>query len=196
MDLVEKGYDEIAEKYHSERNKFEHKNEIREFMSLLPKNGKILDVGCGAGIPIAKTLADSGFEVTGIDISEKMLELARRNVPNATFLKMDMSHLEFVDESFDGIAAFYSLIHVPREKHGKIFIDFFRILKKSGIALLCLGPEEWEATEDYMGIKMFWSHYSPEKSLELIKKAGFEIIWGKNITTGNETHYWVIARKA
>ena len=194
-EIVERGYDKIAEKYHLARDRFSHEKELKEFIKFIPKNGKILDAGCGAGIPVAKTLSDSGFKVVGIDISEKMLELAKKHVPHATFIKMDMANVEFKNESFDGITAFYSLIHVPKEKHEKIFMDFYSILKKGGIALLCLGPEEWEATEGYMGTRMFWSQHSPEKSLDMIKKAGFEVIWDKTITRGGETHYWILARK-
>ena len=192
--LVEQGYDKIAEKYHSSRAKFKHRRELAAFMRLLPEKARILDAGCGAGVPISKTLAARGFRVTGIDISRKMLELARRHVPSAKFFKKDMARLDFPANSFDGIASFYAIIHVPREKHPKIFQGFHRLLKPGGIMLACMGPDEWEATEDYKGTKMFWSHYSPEKSLEIIKESGFGIISARLLKRGGETHYWVLAR--
>jgi ubiquinone/menaquinone biosynthesis C-methylase UbiE len=160
----------------------------------LPRNAKVLDVGCGAGIPVAKFLVDSGFEVVGIDFSEKMLRLARKNVPQATFIKKDVTRLDFADDSFDGLTAFYSIIHVPREKHSLLFKSFNRILKPNGIMLVCMGPDEWEATEDYYGTKMFWSQYSAEKSLQLVKDAGFEVIFDKILERGKERHYWILGR--
>jgi ubiquinone/menaquinone biosynthesis C-methylase UbiE len=192
--LVKKGYDKIAEEYQADRHGFDHVKELEEFASLLPKNAKVLDVGCGAGIPVAKFLVDSGFEVVGVDFSENMLRLARKNMPQTSFIRKDMTKLDFADNSFDGLTAFYSIIHVPREKHSLLFKSFNRILKPNGIMLACMGPDEWEATEDYYGTKMFWSQYSPEKSLRLVKDTGFEVIFDKVLERGKERHYWIMAR--
>jgi ubiquinone/menaquinone biosynthesis C-methylase UbiE len=192
--LVKKGYDKIAEEYQADRHGFDHVKELEEFASLLPKNAKVLDVGCGAGVPVAKFLVDSGFEVVGVDFSENMLRLARKNMPQISFIRKDMTKLDFADNSFDGLTAFYSIIHVPREKHSLLFKSFNRILKPNGIMLACMGPDEWEATEDYYGTKMFWSQYSPEKSLRLVKDTGFEVIFDKVLERGKERHYWIMAR--
>jgi len=192
--FVKKGYDKIAEEYQADRQAFDQAKELEEFASLLPKNAKVLDVGCGAGIPVAKFLVESGFEVVGIDFSEKMLRLARENMPQTTFIRKDMTRLGFADNSFEGLTAFYSIIHVPREKHSLLFKSFNRILKPNGIMLVCMGPDEWEATEDYYGTKMFWSQYGPEKSLQLVKDAGFEVIFDKILERGKERHYWILAR--
>jgi ubiquinone/menaquinone biosynthesis C-methylase UbiE len=193
-EIVRKGYDRIAEKYHTIRQAFDSKEELGEFASLLPKNAKVLDVGCGAGVPVAKFLAECRFDVTGIDFSKNVLKLASRNVPKARFVLKDMTKLDFEADSFDGLTAFYSIIHVPREKHFSLFQSFQRILKPKGIMLVCLGPDEWEATDKYYGSEMFWSHYDPKKSLQLIKKAGFEIISDNILTRGGEKHCWILAK--
>jgi len=192
--VVKRGYDKIAESYQANRHEFDNTKELQEFASFLPKNAKILDVGCGAGVPVAKFLVESGFQVVGIDFSEKMLKLARRNVTQATFVMKDMTKLDLAENSFDGLTAFYSIIHVPREKHPLLFKSFNRILKPNGIMLVCMGPDEWEATENYYGTKMFWSQYGPEKSLQLVKDAGFEVIFDKILERGKERHYWILAR--
>jgi 2-polyprenyl-3-methyl-5-hydroxy-6-metoxy-1,4-benzoquinol methylase len=70
--LVRKGYDKIAEEYQTDRHAFDHSEELAEFARLLPKNGEVLDAGCGAGVPVAKFLVEAGFEVVGIDFSEKI----------------------------------------------------------------------------------------------------------------------------
>jgi len=193
-EIVRKGYDRIAEKYQNIRHAFDNKRELGEFASLLPKNAKVLDVGCGAGVPVAQFLVEYGSDVTGIDFSKNMLILARKNVPKAKFVQKDMTKLDLTANSFDGLTAFYSIIHVPREKHFLLFQSFHRILKPEGIMLICLGPDEWEATEKYYGIKMFWSQYAPEKALQLIEKAGFEVISGNALVRGGEKHYWILAR--
>lgn len=192
--LVKKGYDKIAEEYQTSRQTLNNMKELEKFARLLPKVAKVLDVGCGAGVPVAKFLVESGFDVVGIDFSESMLKLARRNAPEATFIRRDMTKLDFADNSFDGLTAFYSIIHVPREKHFPLFESFHRILKPDGIILVCMGPDEWEATEEYYGASMFWSHYSPEKSLQLVKNAGFQIVFDEILVRGKERHYWILAR--
>jgi ubiquinone/menaquinone biosynthesis C-methylase UbiE len=154
-----------------------------------------LDVGCGAGVPVAKTLVESGFDVTGLDFSQGMLKLARENVPKARFIKEDMSALSFRKDSFDGLVAFFSIIHVPREKHSALFQGLHSVLKPNGVMLISVGSDEWEATEEYYGTKMFWSHYNPERSLQLVKGAGFQIIFDKYTLSGGEKHYWILARK-
>jgi ubiquinone/menaquinone biosynthesis C-methylase UbiE len=165
-------------------------------VKLLPINSKVLDVGCGAGVPVAKFLDERGFDVTGIDFSRNMLRLARKNVPKAKFFLRDMTKLKFAADSFDGLTAFYSIIHVPREKHFSLFRSFHRILRPQGVTLICLGPDEWEANDKYHGVEMFWSHYDPKKSLQLLKKAGFEVLSDKILVRGGEKHYWIIARNA
>jgi ubiquinone/menaquinone biosynthesis C-methylase UbiE len=192
--IVRKGYDEIAQEYHANRNKFDHRKELKEFAALLPKNAKVLDAGCGAGVPVAEFLAESGFDATGIDFSENMLKLARKNVPKAAFINKDMNKLDFAVNSFDGLTAFYSIIHLPKEKHSSLFESFHRILKPEGIMLVCMGPDEWEATDEYFGTTMFWSQYSPEKSLHLVKNAGFQIVSDQILVRGGEKHYWIMAR--
>jgi hypothetical protein len=60
--------------------------------------------------------------------------------------------------------------------------------------LVCMGPDDWESTEEYYGVRMFWSQYSPEKSLQLVNDAGFEVIFDKILVRGKERHYWILAR--
>jgi ubiquinone/menaquinone biosynthesis C-methylase UbiE len=143
---------------------------------------------------VAKFWVEAGFEVVGIDFSEKMLKLARKNVPQATFVRKNMTKMDFADNSFDGLTAFYSIIHVPREKHSLLFKSFNRILRPDGIMLVCMGPDDWESTEEYYGIRMFWSQYSPEKSLQLVNDAAFEVIFDKILERRKERHYWILAR--
>lgn len=193
-EIVRKGYDKIAAEYQADRNVFDNRKELEEFAKLMPRHARILDVGCGAGVPVVKFLVESGFDVTGIDFSESMLEFARRNVPQAKFIRKDMTELDFEEGFFDGLTAFYSLIHVPRDNHLLLLRSFHRILKPNGIMLICLGPDAWEATEEYYGTMMFWSHFSPEESRQLVKKAKFKIIFNKQLTRGGEKHYWILAR--
>jgi ubiquinone/menaquinone biosynthesis C-methylase UbiE len=193
-EIVRRGYDKRAQEYNAGRRMYDNRKELEEFVSLLPESARILDAGCGAGVPVSEFLITSGFDVTGIDFSGNMIKLARKNVPEGEFTKMDMTQLGFYDNSFDGLTAFYSIIHVPRQKHISLFRSFHRILKPDGVMLICMGPDEWEATGVYCGTEMFWSHYSPEKSLRLVNDAGFQVISDQILERGGEKHYWITAR--
>jgi ubiquinone/menaquinone biosynthesis C-methylase UbiE len=194
--LVEQGYNRIAEDYYSHRNLSKFNKELEQFASLLPENAHILDVGCGAGIPTAKFLAEKGIKVTGIDLSDKMLNLARDNVPRAKFIKMDMNDLQFSENTFDGIISVYALFHVPKSQHFNIFKQFYKILKPSGILLINTGISESEGTSNFFGVPMFWSNYSPKTTLALVKKAGFSIISESVLERGGEYQYWIFGKKS
>ncbi|MFX0006475.1 MAG: methyltransferase domain-containing protein [Promethearchaeota archaeon] len=193
--LVEQGYNKIAEDYYNHRDLNKFNNELEEFASLLPKNAHVLDVGCGAGIPTAKFLINRGIKVTGIDLSDKMLSLARVNVPSAEFIKMDINQLKFEENTYDGIVSVYTLFHVPRNNHIQIFKKFFEILKPGGILLINTGISESEGKSYFFGVPMFWSNYNPKTTLELVKKAGFSIIFEGVLERGGEYQYWIFGKK-
>lgn len=192
-EIVRKGYDKIAKQYHADRHIFDNRKELEQFVSLLPRNARVLDVGCGSGYT-GKYLVEHGFNVVGVDFSQSMLKLAGRNVPEANLIKQDVTRLGFKTNSFDGLTSFYCIIHIPREKHASLFQSFHRILKPEGIMLISMGYSEWEGTEKYFGVDMFWSHYGPEKSLQIIENAGLLAIWDKIVECGGEKPYWVLAR--
>lgn len=193
--LVEQGYNKIAKDYYNHRDLNKFNNELEQFASLLSDNAHILDVGCGAGIPTAKFLVKRGLKVTGIDLSNTMLNLARQHVPSAEFLKMDMNELEFEENVFDGIVSVYTLFHIPKKDHLKIFRKFFEILKPEGILLINTGISESEGTNNFFGVPMFWSNFSPKTTLNLVKKAGFSIISESILERGGEYQYWIYAKK-
>ncbi|MFW9828126.1 MAG: class I SAM-dependent methyltransferase [Candidatus Thorarchaeota archaeon] len=175
-DLVEKGYNKIAEDYYNHRDLEKFNGELEKFASLLPDDAHILDAGCGAGIPTAKFLVNRGIKVTGVDISETMLNFAKQIVPEAEYIKMDINKLKFRESTFDGIISVYTLFHIPRIKHFEILKNFFKILKPGGILMINSGVSESEGTSIFFGVPMFWSNHSPETTLGLVKKAGFSII--------------------
>jgi ubiquinone/menaquinone biosynthesis C-methylase UbiE len=195
-EIVESGYDNIARTYHQQRDKFKSNELLTAFSSLLPPGGDVLDVGCGAGVPVARFLVDAGFRVTGIDVSASMLNLARVHVPEATFTKMDMRQLEFDAASFDGICAFYSLFHIPREEHLQVLSRFGRALRHDGILIFSSGRSAWQGVGNFHGAPMYWSHPDREATRRLVMDAGFSVIMSEVQEHGGEEHYWVMARKS
>lgn len=197
-EIVREGYDNIAIKYLEKRH--ENLPEMKllpQFIERIPEGGKILDVGCGAGVPFTKYLVEK-FEVVGIDISEKQIIIARQLVPKATFLQKDMRNLNFPNNFFDGILSYYAIFHVPREDHLKIFQNFHRMLKENGVALLCLNTEADSGSySDFFGEKMFWSSYDQTTTLKLLQQLDFDICWKKVIadSLGDGSHLFVLLKK-
>lgn len=197
---VKEGYNAIANRYLAERTR--DSADVRllhDFIERLAANAKVLDAGCGAGIPISQMLSEN-FAVTGVDFSEAQVELAKKNVPHAKFLCEDMTKLDFPDDSFDGITSYYAIIHIPREEHQSLLANFHRILKPGGFALLCLGAEHLidDIDENYLGTRMYWSHYDTETYLKMLNDCGFSILWSKHVTDGTcegAGHLFVFAQK-
>ena len=106
----------------------------RKFLSLIPKKSKILDVGCGPG-QASKRFSKKGHLVVGIDLSKEMIDFAKKKIPEAKFLVMDVEDLSF-KEKFDAIWAAFILVHIPREKHEKVIIKFRELLNPGGILFL------------------------------------------------------------
>jgi hypothetical protein len=91
-------------------------------------------------------------------------------------------------------------LFLSREEHEPLLANFHRMLKPGGIALLCLGAQHLidDIDENYLGTRMYWSHYDSETYLKMLKEAGFKLIWSKIVT--DETcegagHLFVLAQK-
>jgi SAM-dependent methyltransferase len=161
----------------------------------------VLDLGCGAGVPVTRWLARR-FAVTGVDVSARQLELARRHIPRANLFKADMPDLSFEAESFDAVVAFHSIIHVPRAKHPALLGEIRRWLRPGGAFFATWALGAWEGEEEDWegwGAPMLWSHHDGETSLMLLRDAGFAVERAEARTTsgarGDESWLWVLARK-
>ena len=197
--LVESAYDRLYREYHQRRVSGYWPTDygIVDFVRRLAKGSQVLDVGCGSGF-VAGKLAESGMEVSGIDISRNMLKLARTSVKSAKFYRMDMRKIKFTSDTFDGITCIYSIIHVPRDEHLKILKSFQRILRPGGILLVCFGVTEHEGTEEWTGwmSRMFWSSFDRGTNMRLVERAGLRLVWGRTLKETDGAHLFVLARKS
>ena len=194
-ELVRKGFNKAAKRYMESRGQFVNDRYLERLDNLLKPGSTILDMGCGAGKPIDKFLIYRGHEVTGIDISDQQIRLAKRNVPQAKYAVKDISDLREGEYQVDAVISFYTILHIPRETHDELFEKINSFLPEGGLALLTMGSSEWEGIEDFYGVEMFFSHYGPEKNRDIIERAGFEIILDEIDTSGGERHQVILARK-
>ena len=200
---VEAGYDRIAERYLASKDPEDPATlaALEELAGNLAPGAPVLDLGCGAGVPVTRWLAER-FAVTGVDVSARQLDLARRHVPQAVFVKADMTDLTFEPESFDAVVAFHSIIHVPRAEHPALLGKIQHWLRPGGVFSATWAFDAWEGEdEDWegWGAPMRWSHYDGETSLTLLRDAGLEVESAETHTTrgpgSGESWLWVLARK-
>lgn len=202
-EIVANSYDLIGSDYSDWVQNIESKERDRCFQWLfksLPMNASVLDLGCGIGIPRAKQLAER-FKVTGVDISPENIRYASEHVPNAEFLCADMTQLNLPAESFDGIVAFYSIIHVPREEHQELLKSIHCWLKPGGRFVATMGitsvSEEYE--DDWLGVPMYWSSYDTPENKRLIEVSGLKIESAVEATDEEDgipvTFLWVTAQR-
>ncbi|HEY69222.1 MAG TPA: class I SAM-dependent methyltransferase [Anaerolineae bacterium] len=197
--MVRSGYDAIAGEYWTTRSEdSEDVLLLREIADRLPEGARVLDAGCGAGVPVAQMLSRR-FKAVGVDFSTEQLHLASRLVPDLQLVCQDLTHLGFRSNSLDAICSYYAIIHIPRREHEAMLRDFYRILKPSGLALLCLGANDLEDDrQDYHGVRMYWSHFDAETNLRLLRDCGFEIHWSRLVedsTSPGSEHLFVLAQK-
>ena len=199
-DIVKNGYNNIADRYLAERTSdSEDVRLLGDFIELMSAGARVLDAGCGAGIPITRLLAER-FDVFGVDFSAAQIALAKQNVPNAKFLCEDLTDLHFPADFFDGICSYYAIIHIPREEHRALLEKFYRMLNIGGVTLLCLGAENLidDIDENFLGTRMYWSHYDSQTYRKMLKEIGFSMIWSKYVgdaTCEGAGHLFVLAQK-
>ncbi len=173
--LVLQSYDRLAADYEKMRQE-EAPPALDILTSRLNDRAVVLDIGCGAGIPVAQTLARR-FTVTGVDISEGMIKRSRVNVPDATFIHGDIMSVDFPPSHFVAATAFYSIFNLPREEHPELLRRIHGWLKPGGFLLATLSYNDEPAyTEDYYGVTMYWSNYGLEEYERLLMEAGFSIL--------------------
>ena len=201
--IVEQGYDQIAERYAAVAAR-ERSDERARYTDLiarsLPDGAGVLELGCGVGGPATRALS-ARFALTGVDLSAHSVELARANVPNATFLHADMTALEFEPGRFDAVVAFFSIIHVPREEQPGLLAQIARWLRPGGLFVATMGARATEDgyEEDWLGAPMYWSHFDAETNQRLVEEAGL-VIESATLEMADEdgapvTFLWIVARK-
>ena len=140
MSQRQTGYDTVAEEYADKFfHELDHKPFDRElldrFAERLRGSGRVCDLGCGPG-QIARYLHERGVDAFGVDLSPAMIEAAQRLNPGLHFEQGDMQALRAADGTWAGIAAFYSIIHVPRDSVASTLRELWRVLRPGGLLLL------------------------------------------------------------
>ena len=196
-------YDACAEAYAAVRAA-DDADQIAPLLDVLPDGSSVLDLGCGAGIPIARALAKRHC-VTGVDTSRAMLRLAEANVPEAQFIHGDVLDVNLEANSFDAAAAVFVVFHVPREEHGRLFECVWSWLRPGGYFLVSLAQDD-EAPRikhDFFGTDMYWNRMRFAESTELLERLGFAVVrerivmhgYGRMVVERDERNPLTLVRK-
>jgi SAM-dependent methyltransferase len=140
--------------------------------------GPVLDVGCGPGTVTAH-LARLGLDVSGVDLSPRMIEHARRRHPGLRFAVASATALDLAPASLGGVLGWWSLFNLPRETLPDVLSAFAEALVPGGLALIGthVGDGDVVRTEAYGGVPVSWTTHlwRPEHLAKLLADAGLEV---------------------
>jgi SAM-dependent methyltransferase len=198
--LVAAGYDAMAdtwEKWSAGITDDPRHTWLERLAARLTDGARVVELGCGNGTRETAELARR-FELTGVDLSAEQLRRARERVPGATFLRDDLTTVDFPDGSLDAVCAFYVLNHVPRELLPGLFARVHRWLRPHGLFLAALGASDipnWQG--EWLGVPMYFSGHEPQQNRALL--AAFELVADEVVSItepeGVVTFHWVLARR-
>jgi SAM-dependent methyltransferase len=143
----------------------------------LARGARVLDAGCGTGVPTARQLLEAGLRVTGTDISAVMLALARNNVPDAVLRQLDLTEIGPELGRFDAAVAFFSLLMLPRAEITVALACLRDVLVPGG--LLAIGMVEADVDDvpiDFLGIPVRATGYPRDELVRVVQTAGFEVL--------------------
>lgn len=148
---------------------------LDRFLTLIPAHSHILDLGCGSAKPIAVYLIEQANTVTGVDSSDVMIEMAKKNFPEHTWILADMRTVN-LNRKFDAILAWDSFFHLTQQDQRDMF-EIFNQYTKAGAALMFTsGPSQGEVVGEMFGDALYHASLSSAEYHALLKKYNFEVI--------------------
>ena len=175
-DKVYESYDKIADWFDENRSRelFE-KPYLDKAIAYLKPGAKILDLGCGMGEPIAGYFIDQGFELTGVDGSQKLINLAKSRLKNSVFMVADMRGIA-LKQKYDCIIAWHSFFHLSQDDQRAMFKVFEEHINPGGILLFTSGPDAGEVWGNNGGEDLYHASLSTAEYQSLLKQHHFEVM--------------------
>lgn len=170
-------------------------NELKVFKKLLPK-GRVLEIGAGSGRD-AKELLKLGYDYVGTEISEKFIDLAKKNSPKAKFIKMSLYDLSF-PYKFDGFWASAVLLHVPKNRIDEALSSLASNLKNNAVGFISVKDGEGEVLlqREMDGHKSnrFFALWSKDEFEKVLKRNGFTVLYYdyRIVTTDTNWHMFIV----
>jgi SAM-dependent methyltransferase len=196
--LVREGYNRISREYRGDA--IAPETNYPAWITMLTdglSNGEpVLDLGCGNGVPVSQALSER-YAVTGVDISDVQIQRARRLVPQATFLRADMTEVEFPRASFTAVVSMFALIHVPIAQQRHMIEQIGSWLRPGGRLLATVGHTAWTGIDqNWHGGRMYWSQAGAATYARWLDQAGFDTRSQSFILEGETAHELFLAIRA
>jgi SAM-dependent methyltransferase len=154
---------------------FREREWIDRFLGHVPAGGRVLDLGCGGGRPIAAYMIERGYRVTGLDSSAPLIALCRSRFPNEEWLVGDMRALD-LDRHFDGIIAWHSFFHLPFDDQRAMFPRFAAHARAGDPLTFTAGPAHGEALGEWQGEPLYHASLAPDEYQALLEASGYELL--------------------
>jgi len=173
-------YNQNAEQYAQASLNGASPEEIDDFVALLPKGAKVLDAGCGSGRD-TNLLNQQGLNTTGLDLSSGLIEVAKKLFPDASFVEGNMLKMQFPDNSFDGVWAHASLLHLETPEDVQAALsEFNRVLKPDGIIHVLVKAQTGDSKTAVVSDSLsqhdrFFQYFTQDEVRQLLGGTGFNV---------------------
>lgn len=173
---VYKDYNKIADWFDKNRSRVGYEKKYLDMVfDVIPQGGAILDLGCGMAEPVTEYLIKKGYTVTGVEGSQKLMNMACNRYPKTEFIHADMRLID-LNRKFDAIILWHSFFHLPWQDQRKMFSLFAKHLKSGGILLFTSGSEEGEVWSNNGGIDLYHASLSMAEYKQLLQEHHFKLL--------------------
>jgi SAM-dependent methyltransferase len=148
---------------------------LDRFAALVPRGGSILDLGCGAGEPIAGYFIEAGYDLTGVDSSPSMIGLCQARFPHTKWSVADMRTLS-LGRQFDGVLAWDSFFHLRQDDQRDMFAVFRKHAAPNAALMFTSGPRGGVTMGTYQGEPLYHASLEPDEYRALLDKHGFAVV--------------------
>jgi len=147
---------------------------LERLLSITPTGSAVLDVGCGAGEPIAKYFIEAGRNVHGVDFADAMLDISRRRFPAQRWTHADMRTLD-LGETFGGVVAWNSFFHLTADEQRACLPRLAQHVAPGGGLLFTCGPQAGEVVGTVEGDPVYHASLSPQEYASILVAEGLRI---------------------
>ena len=168
-------YDQIAEWYATARSPEVGLPDLAALAESLPAGARVLDLGCGTGLPVSQFLQREGFDLVALDSSEAMVAHYRVNVPGAPVRRERAQDADFAAGSFDAVVAWGVLFHLSEADQATVIRKVARWLSPGGRFVFTSGEAAGETTGEMNGVAFQYRSLGVERYRELLERAGMRL---------------------
>jgi len=149
---------------------------VINFAGLLEDDFKVLDIGCGPGNVAKQLCALKRLEITGIDLSSEMLDMARANVPDGIFHLQDSRRASFAAKHFDAVVLSFSIVHLDDDETKEVLANAIKWLRSGGYLYLSFmeGNQPGFETTSFSNQPLYFNYFQETEIKEILKENGID----------------------